>query len=67
MKLTYQNNILYIDLEGNVNVEEVSSKINSLNNTYNFNKLELNTEDAFLSDYKRMKLKKNLLTITIKK
>ena len=67
MNLTYQNNTLYIDLEGNVNVEEVSSKIKDLNNTYNFNKLELNTDDAFLSDYKRMKLKKKLLTITIKK
>ena len=62
MNLTYQNNTLYIDLIGNINVEEVTSKVSKIKECYNFKNFVLNTEEAFISDYKRAKLKKNILT-----
>lgn len=58
MNLTYQNKTLYIDLVGDINVEEVSKKVTRISDTYKINNLVVNTDDAFITDYKKAKLKK---------
>ncbi len=58
MNLTYQNKTLYIDLVGDINIKEVSKKVTRISDTYKINNLVVNTDDAFITDYKKAKLKK---------
>lgn len=58
MNLTYQNKTLYIDLVGEVNITEVTKKVTSISDTYKINNLVVNTDEAFITDYKKAKLKK---------
>ena len=61
MNLTYQNKTLYIDLVGEVNITEVTKKVTSISDTYKINNLVVNTDEAFITDYKKAKLKKIML------
>lgn len=58
MNLTYQNKTLYIDLIGDVNITEVTKKVTSISDTYKINNLVVNTDETFITDYKKAKLKK---------
>ena len=57
MNLTYQNNTLYIDLIGDIDIKNITEKVNRISDSYNIDNLVINTDEAFISEYKKIKLK----------
>lgn len=41
-----------------MNITEVTKKVTSISDTYKINNLVVNTDEAFITDYKKAKLKK---------
>lgn len=68
MFMVYQDNTMYVDLVGDVDIDQVISELNKVNNNYKLNKLKnivVDTSEAFdISYYKKNKLK-NLANVRI--
>ncbi len=59
MNMVYHNNIMYIDLIGDVDIKELESKLKSFKDCYPALDIIINKEEAFnFTNYKSNKFKK---------
>lgn len=59
MNMVYHNNIMYIDLIGDVDIKELESKLKSFKDCYPTLDIIINKEEAFnFTNYKSNKFKK---------
>ena len=65
MFMVYQDNTMYVDLVGDVDIDQVISELNKVNNNYKLKNIIVDTSQAFdISYYKKNKLK-NLINVRI--
>mgnify|MGYP003182403068 FL=1 len=65
MFMVYQDNTMYVDLVGDVDIDQVISELNKVNNNYKLKNIIVDTSEAFdISYYKKNKLK-NLINVRI--
>ncbi len=65
MFMVYQDNTMYVDLVGDVDIDQVISELNKVNNNYKLKNIVVDTSEAFdISIYKKNKLK-NLINVRI--
>ena len=65
MFMVYQDNTMYVDLVGDVDIDQVISELNKVNNNYKLKNIIVDTSEAFdISYYKKNKLK-NLINVSI--
>lgn len=65
MFMVYQDNTMYVDLVGDVDIDQVISELNKVNNNYKLKNIVFDTSEAFdISYYKKNKLK-NLANVRI--
>lgn len=65
MFMVYQDNTMYVDLVGDVDIDQVISELNKVNNNYKLKNIIVDTSEAFdISYYKKNKLK-NLTNVRI--
>ena len=65
MFMVYQDNTMYVDLVGDVDIDQVISELNKVNNNYKLKNIVVDTSEAFdISYYKKNKLK-NLVNVRI--
>lgn len=65
MFMVYQDNTMYVDLVGDVDIDQVISELNKVNNNYKLKNIVVDTSEAFdISYYKKNKLK-NLANVRI--
>lgn len=67
MNMVYQNNNLYIDLEGDIDDELLLKKLKNIKESYNVEDIVINKENAFnYSNYKINKFRKMFRTVVVK-
>ena len=65
MFMVYQDNTMYVDLVGDVDIDQVISELNKVNNNYKLKNIVVDTSEAFdIRYYKKNKLK-NLANVRI--
>lgn len=65
MFMVYQDNTMYVDLVGDVDIDQVISELNKVNNNYKLKNIIVDTSEVFdISYYKKNKLK-NLINVRI--
>lgn len=67
MNMVYQNNNLYIDLEGDVDDKLLLKKLKNIKENYHVEDIIINKEDAFnYSNYKINKFRKMFKNVQVK-